>query len=78
MATIFMNSKNSLTSDPHRPLLNIADKMNLMRSDRYVALKKYNTKKPYKNNKFKIPALTWNEKFELHDGSYSVRYLRLF
>ena len=59
-----MNSKNSLTSDPHRPLLNIADKMNLMRSDRYVALKKYNTKKSYKNNKFKIPALTWNEKFE--------------
>ena len=26
----------------------------------------------YKNNKFKISALTWNEKFELPDGSYSV------
>ena len=26
----------------------------------------------YKNNKFKISAPTWNDKFELPDGSYSV------
>ena len=26
----------------------------------------------YKNNKFKIPVSTWNEEFELLDGSYSV------
>ena len=26
----------------------------------------------YKNNKFKISPLTWNDKFELLDGSYSV------
>ena len=38
MGTIFMNSKNSKTSDPHRLLLNLTDKINLMRSDRYVAL----------------------------------------
>ena len=25
-----------------------------------------------KNNKFKISAATWNERFELPDGSYSV------
>ena len=25
-----------------------------------------------KNNKFEISALTWNEEFELPDGSYSV------
>ena len=31
-----------------------------------------NIKKPYKNNKFKILALTWNEEFELPDGSYSA------
>ena len=24
----------------------------------------------HKNNKFKISAPTWNEEFELHDGSY--------
>ena len=29
-------------------------------------------KKSYKNNKFKISALTWNEEFELPGGSYSV------
>ena len=29
-------------------------------------------KESYKNNKFKISAPTWNEKFELPDGSYSI------
>ena len=29
-------------------------------------------KKSYKNNKFKISAPTWNEEFELLDGSYSI------
>ena len=31
-----------------------------------------NIKKSYKNNKFKISAPTWNEQFELTNGSYSV------
>ena len=38
MNTIFMNSKNSKTSDPHGLLLNLTDKINLKRSDKYVAL----------------------------------------
>ena len=38
MDTIFMNSKNSKTSDPHRLLLNLTDKINLKRSNKYVAL----------------------------------------
>ena len=29
-------------------------------------------KESYKNNKFKISAPTWNEEFELPDGSYSI------
>ena len=33
-----MNSENSKTSDPHRLLLNLSDKINLKRSDKYVAL----------------------------------------
>ena len=33
-----MNSKNSKTSEPDRLLLNLADKINLKRSDKYVAL----------------------------------------
>ena len=31
-----------------------------------------NIKKPYKNNKFKISAPTWNEDIQLPGGSYSV------
>ena len=31
-----------------------------------------NIKKSYKNNKFKISTLKWNEEFELLDGSYFV------
>ena len=33
-----MNSGKSKTSDPHRILLNLSDKINLKRSDKYVAL----------------------------------------
>ena len=33
MDTIFMNPKNSKTSEPHRLLLNLAHKINLKRSD---------------------------------------------
>ena len=38
MDTTFVNSENSKTSDPHRPLLNLTDKIYLKRSDKYVAL----------------------------------------
>ena len=31
-----------------------------------------NIKMSYKSNKFKISIPTWNEKFDLPDGSYSV------
>ena len=79
MNTLFMNSKNSKTSDPHRLLHNLTDKIDLRRKDKYIALSNLsmyysweNMKKSYKNNKFKISAATWNEEFELPDGSYSV------
>ena len=41
MDTIFMNSENSKISDPHRLLLNLLDKLNLKRSDKYVALSNF-------------------------------------
>ena len=47
-----MNSKNSKTSDPYRLLLNLSEKRNLKRSDKYVALSNlsiYNTWKNIKN-----------------------------
>ena len=72
-----MNSKNSKTSDPPRLLLNLTDKIGLRRKDKHFALSNLsiyytweNIKKSYNNNKFKISAPTWNEEFELRDGSY--------
>ena len=38
MGTIFMNFKNSKASVPHRLSLNLTDKTNLTRSDKYIAL----------------------------------------
>ena len=38
MDTIIMISKNSKTSDRHRLLFNLSDKINLKGSDKYVAL----------------------------------------
>ena len=61
MDTIFMNSKNGATSDPHKLLLNLAEKISLKRNDKYFALSNLriyyswkNIKKSYNNNKFKI------------------------
>ena len=57
MDTVFMNFKNSETSDPHRLLLNLTDKINLKKGDKYVALAnlsiyytRKNITKSYKNN----------------------------
>ena len=78
MDAIFMNSKNRKTSDLHRLLLNLTDKIDL-RSGKYVALSNLSIyywwediKKSYKDNKFKISAPTCNEGFELSAGSYSI------
>ena len=38
MDTIFMNSENSKTQDPHRLLLFLSDKINLKIIDRYISL----------------------------------------
>ena len=74
-----MNLKNRKTSDPHILLLNHTDKINLKRSDIFVALSSLsiyytwkNIKQSYKNNRFKAPALTFNKKFELPDKSYFI------
>ena len=62
-----MNYKNSKTTGPYRLLLNLADKMNIRRSGKYVALSNRSTyytcnktKKSYNNNRFKISALMKN------------------
>ena len=59
-----MNPENSKTFEPHRLLLNLSDRINLTKSDKYIALSHLsnyytlkNTKKSYKNNRFQISAL---------------------
>ena len=79
MDAIFINSENSKTSDPYRLLSNLSDKINLKRSDNYVAFSNLctyytwkNIKKSHKINQFKTSAQTWNDKFELRDELNSV------
>ena len=79
MDITFMISRNSKTSDTHRLLLNLLDKINLKNRDKYVALSNVriyytweNIKKSRKNKKFKLPTATWNEEFELTGRLFSV------
>ena len=78
MDAIFMNSKNSKTSKPHILKLELADKLDLRIDEKVIALLNlsiyytWKNKSSYSNNKFKISAPTWNEKFTLPGGSYSV------
>ena len=79
MDTIFMNSENSKTSEPHILKLKLTDKLDLRLDRKVIALSNLsiyytwnNIKSSYNNNKFKISAPTWNEEFTLPDGSYSI------
>ena len=79
MDTVFMNSDNSKTSIPHVLTLKLTSKLDLRLGEKVIALSNLsiyytwrNIKSSYNNNKFKISAPTWNDKFELPDGSYSV------
>ena len=74
-----MNSKNSKTNEPRRFKLDLTDKLNLKNPNKNMALANLsiyytwkNIKSEYKNNKFKISAPTWNDTFDLPDGSYSI------
>ena len=79
MDTIFMNSENSKTPKPHVLILKLTNKLDLRIGKKVIALSNLsiyytwkNIKSSYNNNKFKISVPTWNDKFELPDGSYSV------
>ena len=79
METIFMNTENSKRNKPQRFKLDLTDKLNLKNSNKNMALANSSTyytwkniKTEYSNNKFKISAPTWNETFDLSDGSYSI------
>ena len=79
METFFMNTKNSKTSEPHTFKYNLIDKLDLKHPDKNVALANLsiyytwkNIKSIYNNSKFKISALTWNDTFDLPNGSYNI------
>ena len=74
-----MKSKNSKTSKPHRFTYNLIDKLDFKNPNKNMALANLsiyytwkNVKSIYNNNKFKISAPTWNETFDLPNGSYNI------
>ena len=65
MDTIFMNSENSKTSEPHILILKLTDKLDLRRAKKIIALSNFsiyytwkNMKSSHNNNKFKMSAPT--------------------
>ena len=79
MNTTFMNWENSKTSKSDNLALKLSNKLDLRIGEKTIVwsnLSIYyawrNIKKPYNSNKFEISAPTWNDKFELPNGSYSA------
>ena len=79
MDTIFINSENSRTSKSHVLILKLTSKLDLRFGEKVIALSNYSIyytwksiKSTYNNNKFKMSAPTWNDEFELPDGSYFI------
>ena len=74
-----MNSENSKTSKPHALMPKLTNKLDLRMGSKVISLSNLsiyytwkNIKSSYNNNELKISAPTWNDKFELPNGSYSV------
>ena len=80
METIFMNTENNKTNDSNKFIYQFTEKLNLKNPNNknigLVNLSIYytwkNIKSAYSSNKFKISASTWNDEFDLTDGSYSI------
>ena len=75
MDTIFVNSENSKTSEPNVSILKITNKVDLRIGEKIIPLSNLsiydmwkNIKNSCNNNKFKISATKWNDKFELPYG----------
>ena len=74
-----MNSEKKKNSESPVLILKLTNTLDWRLGEKVIALSNLsiyytwkNTKSSYNNNKFKISAPTWNYKFELPDGSYSV------
>ena len=78
-----MNTANSKAKHLKKIVYNFTDKLNLKNPNKNVALAnlsihytRENVKSDYNNNKFKISAPTWNDMFDVPDGSYSIAALQ--
>ena len=75
-----MKTKNSKINQSNKFFYQFTDKLNLKTPNSknigLINLSIYQTWKnimsEYNNNKFKISAPTWNDTFDLPDGSYSI------
>ena len=75
-----MNTENNKTNESNKFIYQFTDKLNLKTPNKenivLVSLSIYytwkNIKSTYSSNKIKISAPTWNDKFNLPDGSYSI------
>ena len=74
-----MNTENNKTSELHKFVLNLSPRLELRSSNKHYPIQNLpiyymwkNIRQKYKNNKLQIIAPTWNDEFELPDGSYSV------
>ena len=79
METFFMNTKNSRTNESYRFKYDLIDKLDLRNPNKNMTLGSLsiyytwkNVKSTCNNNKFKISAPTWNDTFDLPDGSYNI------
>ena len=76
-----MSTLNSRTNESNKFIYQSTDKLNLKNPNKNMTLtnlsiyyiwKTLNIKSKYSNNEFKISASTWNDEFDLPDGSYSI------
>ena len=74
-----MNTLNSRTNESNKFIYQFTNKLNLKNPSKNMALANLsiyytweNIKSEYNNNKFKIYVPTWNDQFNLPNGSYSV------
>ena len=80
MEKIFMNKEKSKTNEPHK-FLNLSQRLDLRSPNKHVALQNLSLYYTWKNireqykNKLKITAPMWIDKFELPDGSYSLKII---
>ena len=70
LETFFMNTKNSKTNESHRFKYDLINKLDLKNPNKNMVLGSLSFYYTCKN--VTISAPTWNETFDLPDGSYNI------